>query len=263
LLVAASILWLTFLVRAETQPATPAYAAHTNGPDQLIVTVTKPPGASHSPLTVRLPAGQIYVTTAGDRIATLREAVADLGPSGNAELTIPCAALSLRGGAPANQAAKPTAESEPKLAPLLKYLATRNDVPRATSECAALALLHDVTFQQWLDAAPPAPPAAEPPSPLAPPAALVQAIDAIGILRQIAPDQTFQLASDPQLKLRALRNPVTRAKALQLYGMTVPGDTAAGNQTPPDLGQLLHTKPGDNCPICRMRAQMQAPANDL
>jgi hypothetical protein len=82
------------------------------------------------------------------------------------------------------------------------------------------------------------------------------------VLREISPDKTFALASDSELKLRALRNPWCRAKAMQLYGMTIPGDAPPG-AVPPDLGQLLHTKPGDNCPICRMRAQMQAPPSDL
>jgi len=259
---AVMALSMTLPALAETQPTSPAYTARTNGPDQLIVTVTAPPTKSHAPISLHLPAGQIYVTPTGDRIATLRAAAADLGATGNAEITIPCTSLSLRTDSAPDQPVRPTTDSEPKLEPLLKYLATRNDVPRATSECTALALLHDLTFQQWLDVAPAPPPSAEPAPAMAPPPALVQAIDAIGILRQIAPSQTFQLASDPQLKLRALRNPVTRAKALQLYGMTIPGDSAVG-QTPPDLGQLLHTKPGDNCPICRMRAQMQAPANDL
>ena len=92
--------------------------------------------------------------------------------------------------------------------------------------------------------------------------ALIEALDAAGILHTIAPASTFRLASDPELKLRALRQPALRTKALGLFGMTIPGDAAPG-QTPPDLSQLLHTKPGDNCPICRMRAQMQRPASDL
>jgi len=45
---------------------------------------------------------------------------------------------------------------------------------------------------------------------------------------------------------------------MQLYGMTLPDGLVA-----PDLQQLLHTKPGDNCPICRMRAQMPDAGNGL
>ena len=56
------------------------------------------------------------------------------------------------------------------------------------------------------------------------PAEITQAIDALGVLREIVPAQTFALGSDAELKLRALRNPWCRAKAMQLYGMTIPGD---------------------------------------
>jgi hypothetical protein len=66
------------------------------------------------------------------------------------------------------------------------------------------------------------------------------------------------LAGDSELKLRALRNPWCRAKAMQVYGLSL-GDGAV----PPDLGQLLHTKPGDNCPICRQRALMEKAGSDL
>ena len=82
-----------------------------------------------------------------------------------------------------------------------------------------------------------------------------------GILRTVAPSQTFALGSDSGLKLRALRNPWCRAKAMELYGITIPATTADGQV--PDLGQLLHTRPGDNCPICRQRALMEKAAGDL
>jgi len=90
------------------------------------------------------------------------------------------------------------------------------------------------------------------------PTEIAAAIDALGVLREIAPERKFALASDDELKLRALRNPFSRAKAMQLYGMTLPDGLVA-----PDLQQLLHTKPGDNCPICRMRAQMPDAGNGL
>ena len=90
------------------------------------------------------------------------------------------------------------------------------------------------------------------------PSDITQAIDVLGLLRKIAPEQTFALATDNGLKLRALRNPWCRAKAAQLYGL----DNGDGGVAP-DLGQLLHTKVGDNCPICRQRALLQQPANDL
>ena len=116
------------------------------------------------------------------------------------------------------------------------------------------------SMPQWLQIlATPRP--GEPPDPNHPtPAEVTQAIDALGILRTLAPAKAFALATDDGLKLRALRNPWCRAKAMQIYGITLPaGDGAA----PPDIGQLLHLKPDDNCPICRQRAQMQAAPGDL
>jgi hypothetical protein len=88
----------------------------------------------------------------------------------------------------------------------------------------------------------------------------VQAIDALGLLRVLHPSRTFALATDPDLRLRALRNPWCRTKAALLYGLTLPGSDGA---TAPDLGQLLHTSPGDNCPICRQRAEMQTSPGGL
>jgi hypothetical protein len=92
------------------------------------------------------------------------------------------------------------------------------------------------------------------------PAEIVQAVDALGILRTIAPARSFTLAKDPELKLRALRNPWCRAKAMQLYGLAVP---ELGPAQAPDLGQLLHTKANDNCPVCRLRQGPSSGAGDL
>ena len=94
------------------------------------------------------------------------------------------------------------------------------------------------------------------------PAEVTQAVDALGILHTIAPGQQFAIANDSGLKLRALRNPWCRAKAMQLYGIALPAASGADGQVP-DLGQLLHTKPGDNCPICRQRALMQQGGSDF
>jgi hypothetical protein len=44
---------------------------------------------------------------------------------------------------------------------------------------------------------------------------------------------------------------------MAIYGL----DGAGGEALAPDLRQLLHTAPGDNCPICRQRALMQKPAD--
>ena len=100
--------------------------------------------------------------------------------------------------------------------------------------------------------APPAPPAAPTPAPIA--------ADASNILREMNENEASARVN-PELKLRALRNPLTRAKAMQFYGIEMPADAA--DASAPNLNQLLHTQPGDNCPVCRAREKMQAPANDL
>jgi hypothetical protein len=210
-----------------------------------------------APADFKLPAGSIFQGAGGTRLITLREATATVPAGGAGDVAIPAASLSDGVPGPAGQTATLTADSEPRLKPLLQYLAAKNDVPRGTSQCAVLALLNNVSYAQWQQFETQSVPDA------APTDTLLEALDAIAILRDIAPQGAFQLQSDPELKLRALRQPGTRAKALQLFGMTIPGDTATPGQTPPNLGQLMHTKEGDNCPICRMRAQMQRPASDL
>jgi hypothetical protein len=115
-----------------------------------------------------------------------------------------------------------------------------------------------LNYAQWLQFLAGPPGAAPGSEPHPTPAEVTQAVDVLGLLRQLAPQQTFALATDSELKLRALRNPWARVKAMQVYGLNL-GDGAVA----PDLGQLLHTKPGDNCPICRQRALMEQAAGGL
>lgn len=127
-----------------------------------------------------------------------------------------------------------------------------------TTQLAALCLVENVRFNDWQKFLAPARlPAAIP----AAPAEIVEAVDALGILREIAPGEKPALGEDAELKLRALRNPVSRSKAMALFGMNLPGERAPG--IVPSLGQLLHRKPGDNCPTCQARAKGAAPPNDL
>ena len=225
-----------------------------NGRDQLSLTIHN---ASAAPFVVAIPAGFIATGRAdGDKMTVLRAASATVPAQGSVEVALPAAALSSK-SACAAQPFAPAATTEPRLAGLLKFLANQPDAPKATAQLAILSLLEDITFPQWMQfLATPA--ASTPAEPHPTPNEVTQAIDVLGILRAVAPKQTFALAADPELKVRALRNPWCRAKAMQLYGLDL-GDGAA----PPDLGQLLHTKPDDNCPICRQRALMQRPASDL
>jgi hypothetical protein len=171
--------------------------------------------------------------------------MANLPSQGVTEVTLPVAALASK-NATKPQPFELTSSSEPQLGALLKALADQPDAPRSTAQLAALCLLEDVTLAQWRQFLGTAN------EPQLTPAEVTQAIDALGLLRTIEPQRTFALANDAELKARALRNPWCRAKAMAIYGLDL-GDGAA----PPDLRQLLHTQPGDNCPICRQRALMQ------
>ncbi|MCE9611118.1 MAG: hypothetical protein K8R23_13060 [Chthoniobacter sp.] len=228
-----------------------------NGRDQLSLAITN---TSATPASVAIPAGLIAADHAGgNRLIVLRAAQLTIPAGTTAEVALPAAALSAK-NAPAAQRYRATADTEPRLGALLKFLADKPDIPRPTAQLTALAFVEDVTFAQWqLFLAPRR--ADEPPDPTRPtPLEVTQAIDALGLLRTLAPEKTFALATDAELKLRALRNPWCRTKAVQLYGITLPTSDGA---VPPDLGQLLHLKPGDNCPICRQRAEMLTPASDF
>jgi hypothetical protein len=196
-------------------------------------------------VTVKQTAGTIYAPAKGDaRLIALRDAEFTVPAKQAADATIP--AVPLAAGAPGEpQAYHPTTDRELRLAPFLTYFASHNDVPRLTARLLVLCVIQDVTFAQWRQTL------GENSAPEAAAQEVVAAIDALGVLRDLAPAQKFALATDPELKLRALRNPVARGKAMQLYGIALPDAPL-----PPDLGSLLHTKPGDNCPICRQRAMM-------
>ena len=235
---------------AETLARTGVQSAWTgNGRDQLTLAVRN---AAAEAVKVAVPAGLVAAAD-GEKVIVLRAAVLNVPAGGAAEVALPVAELA------AKNAAKPrpfqiTRDPEPRLAGLLKYLADKPDAPRPTSQLAVLALMDNVSFAQWrafLGLAADTPPT---------PAEVTPAIDALGILRVIAPDKAFALGSDAELKRLALRNPWCRAKAAQLYGLTIPGSDGA---VPPDIGQLLHTTPGDNCPICRPRTEMQTSPNGL
>ena len=218
-----------------------------NGRDALTLTAANP---GTEPLTIAIPAG-LVCAAAGDRVLVLRTARLTVPPGGSAEARLPTVALSAKNPCTTRTFA-PVQDSAPALAPLLRLAAERADLPNDTIQLVALALLEDIAFTPWQEFLVPQrnKEAAEQPHPT--PAEVTLAIDALGLLRQLAPERQFALATDPGLKLRALRNPWARAKAVQLYGLdAVP--------LPPDIGQLLHARPGDNCPICRQRAKMQSP----
>jgi hypothetical protein len=220
-----------------------------NGRDQLTLTVSNPTPA---PITVTIPAG--LIATAGDssasRMIVVRAALATVPAKNAVDVSLPAAALSSKNSVTPQVYHLSPAAAEPRLTALLATLADQPDAPRPTVQLAVLGLLEDINFSQWRHFLG----TAETPQPT--PAEVTQAVDALGLLRAAAPQQSFALGNDTELKLRALRNPWARAKAVALYGLDSGGDALA-----PDLRQLLHTQPGDNCPICRQRALMQKQAD--
>jgi hypothetical protein len=226
-----------------------------NGRDQLSLTLRN---ASSRGVAVTIPAGLIAEgRTTPDRVVVLRKADANVPPQSAVEVALPVAALSSKSNATTQPFAL-TPAGEPRLTPLLNYLAGQPDAPRSTAQLAVFCLLENISYGQWIQFLSSASAGTTPGEPHPTPAEITQAVDVLGLLRQVAPQQAFALATDSELKLRALRNPWCRVKAMQIYGLNL-GDGAV----PPDLGQLLHTKPGDNCPICRQRALLQQSQNDL
>lgn len=202
--------------------------------------------------------GTLWQAANGARYVALRKGEMIVPARGAGSISVPAAALAGTSVWLPRQKVQPLATREPRLEPLLAYLSTRNDVPRRTSQLVVLALLEDLNFAAWQQSAA----NANTPSTTSESAAAAQtretatALDALSILREIAPRQDFALAADPALKLRALHDPALRAKALQLYGLSIPGDPPAVGAIP-SVGQLMHTTPGDNCPVCRLRQEMR------
>ena len=217
---------------------------------QLTVTVTS---AGSGEATIDVPAGLIAVGKSGARVATIRSASLNIAKGQTGEMAIPVVPLSLKNGA-AREAFAVTADRADALQPLFEYSTRHNDLPRATSQLAALLLLEAVDFAKWQEFLQ----RETAPEPRPTPADIAAAVDAISIVRQLAPDRKIAIATEPEFRLRALRNPWSRAKAMQLFGMNPPEGVPI-----PDLNQLLHTRPGDNCPVCRLRSQGADPSNGL
>lgn len=226
-----------------------------NGRDQLTLTVQN---ESEKPLHMAIPAGMTVTAKESQECVCIpRLKVVYVSPRSTKEVTLPVVALSTKRKAAAGQAFEMTGrQTDSRLAGLIKYRNAPGQrlVTQTTAQLVALALTEDVTFPQWRSFL--GLPLESPPTP----AEVTEAIDALGILRALEPTKTFALGTDAELKFRALRNPWCRAKAMQLYGITLPASDGA---VPPGIGQLLHTTPGDNCPICRQRSEMQTSPNGL
>lgn len=227
-----------------------------SAPDRLTITAANP---GLEPLHIAIPAGLIAAHGAA-RLVALQGTTLTIAPRTSAEALLPAAVLSSKQPALA-KAMHLVDESAKLLDPLLKRFAGEKDVPRATAQFAVFCLMEDMTFAGWQKflAAQRGPGPNQETHPT--PAEVAQAIDVLGLMKEVAPERTFALASDGELKRRALRNPWCRAKAMQLYGIKVTDDGSEFGL--PNMSQLLHIKPGDNCPVCRARTEMQKGASDF
>ena len=223
-----------------------------NGREQLTVTIEN---RSDQPRTVVIPAGTILQSVGGGvKIVIVREAQLAMAVGGSAKAELRTAALSVKND-PLTRAFTPIPDSAPPLAPLLTHLATHPDFPPLSAQAAVLSLLENVTFPQWQQFL--AKQRAEGVHDAASAAVeTAQTIGGLELLRAVAPEQHFALVDDTNLKLLALRNPLCRAKAAEIYGLVEP-------VLPPKVGELLHVAPNDNCPICRQRSQMGRATNNF
>lgn len=224
--------------------------AHGDGRSQLTIGINN---QSSDAASIEVPAGLVAVGKSGARVATIRAASMQIEKGQTGELVVPVVPLSLKNGA-TSEGFTLLRDRVDALQPFIDLSAKQNDLPRATAQLAALLLLENVEFAQWQEFLNREPHTEQRPTP----ADVAAAIDAISIVRKLSPDRKLAIADDPEFRLRALRNPWSRAKAMQLFGMNPPEGVPI-----PDLNQLLHTRPGDNCPVCRLRTQGADPSNGL
>lgn len=222
-----------------------------NGRDSVSLRLSNP---GKEPLSFSLAAGAVLGARNGERQVTLRAFEATLSAEGSADALVPTAALSSQ-NANSKRALTFGTAAEPRLAPLVKFFENQNDLPRATAQLAVFIIIEDIRWPAWRawSAAAADKPVPDPPAP----AEVAQAVDALALVHLAAPDRKPALLADADLKRLALRNQSARAKAMALYGLTVEDALTGDPGPPPDLKQLLHTSPNDNCPVCRLRQRME------
>ncbi|MEK0450320.1 MAG: hypothetical protein RL088_2588 [Verrucomicrobiota bacterium] len=222
-----------------------------NGRDSISVHLVN---ASRNAVTVSIAAGSVFAGESGERQIVLRTLDAKVDAQGEVDAVLPAAALS-SANTGTQRALKAVPEGEPRIAPLLPLFAKQNDLPRPTAQLAVFVVMEDLTWESWTKwlAATRAPGKEKQP---VTPAEVAQAVDGLAFVKLSNPAKPPALLADEALKRLALRNPWARGKAMALYGMTVDNALTGDPALPPDLNQLLHTAPNDNCPICRQRQKV-------
>jgi hypothetical protein len=210
---------------------------------------------TQAPLALRVDPGLVFTaTTTEAAFTTLRSARLNTPAKGEAKLDVRAVWLSSKSGfVAADTLLQPGGRTPAQVGPVLKHLASRPDIAPPTSQLLVFIFLENLTFREWQQFLVRIGSAERT-------TAIISAIEALSIAREIAPGKEFALANDASLKLQALREPRTRAKAMHLYGMALPAEPG---YVAPEIGALLHTKLGDDCSMCRTRAQMQRGTSDL
>lgn len=201
---------------------------------------------------IAIPAPTVLATAGSARWFTIREAEIVLAPGERTEMRIPALRMSMQ-HQPAPGPLTLSAEKPACLDALIHFSKAHDDLPRPTAQLAAWMLLEDISYPQWIAtlAAGSTPPDAA--RFTVPPEQLSTGIDALAIAKGLFPGRAFALAQAPEFRMRVLRFAKTRPKAMALFGMTAPEGIPEAS-----IEDLLHTKPGDNCPICRWRGKMRA-----
>lgn len=186
-----------------------------NGRDQLQMTGTN---LNAQPLRLVIPAGQVFESANGNVVAlrdklvefqsgeVRKEDVSTLGiASSNCVMDAPCTVSSAR---------------QPKLQPLLDYLADHPEVSTAAAQTAALAILENLpasAFAKFAVAGSDVPAQWDTAAFKVDVSDLIQALivlKGIGI-----PDEQLAITVDPQTKIEAMLDPLSHAMAMRYYGI--------------------------------------------
>lgn len=187
-----------------------------NGRDKMRAVLTN---SGDAPLKVQADAGQM-LEAGTNAIVVVRSAMVEVAPGASAEMALQtCATRSTN--KVAEVAYKLTYHKTPRLQTLLAYAGAHLEITPGATQTAALALLENLPLSAVAKFAPAA---GELTSRFNTDAYRVETTDLIGALATLraigAPESALALTVDPQLKVEAMIEPLSRAAAMQYYGIT-------------------------------------------